>query len=72
VTGTKERAASSASHANQAGEPTASPAGAAAAVPCSSPSATEGICVIPCPTPLAPDVPNVPNSLPMVEGCGGP
>jgi hypothetical protein len=44
--------ASPASQANQAGEPTASPAAPAAAVPCSSPSATEGICVIPLPRPV--------------------
>ena len=36
----KDRVASSASQANQAGEPTARP------------SATEGICFIPCPVPI--------------------
>jgi hypothetical protein len=45
----KDRVASSASQANQAGESTASPAPSPAAAPWSCPSATEGICVIPCP-----------------------
>ena len=48
----KGRVASSASQANQAGESTASSASSPAAVPWSCPSATEGICVIPCPVPI--------------------
>ena len=63
--------ASSASQANQAGEPTASPASSPAAAPWRCPSATEGICVIALPHPdMAHDVPNVPNSILTVQSGG--
>jgi hypothetical protein len=64
----KDRVASSASQANQAGEPTASPASSPAAAPWRCPSATEGMRhPLPRPDP-APDIPNAPNTTLMVEG----